>query len=134
MLYMNPERVSRFYAVDEFSPKALEPLGYEIISLVEYEVITHDNKYTIFVPPNLDSSYWLLDGREAASNFYAAWEREGNHVYYSRFKTYEIFHVISLISVAAILMVYLVLWEKGSLLRKLGGKVKRLFKPGIGSR
>jgi len=137
MIYRNPVQVSRFYGADNLSPGALEPLDYETISPVEYEVTNSSKKYTIFIPPNLDSSDWLLDGKEAAPNVYAAWERDGNHVYYSRFKTYEISYIISLVSVVAVAVVYLVLWKKESLLRKLGDgikRLKRLFRLGIGSR
>jgi hypothetical protein len=130
MIYRNPVQVSRFYGADNLSPAALEPLNYKIVSPVEYEVTNSSKKYTIFIPPNLDSSDWLLDGKEAAPNVYAAWERDGNHVYYSRFKTYEISYIISLVSVVAVVTVYLVLWKKEFLWGKIGEIIKRLFRSG----
>lgn len=112
VLYKNPEQVSRFYDADELSPGALEPLDYEPISPVKYEVASGNEKYTIFVPPNLDSSDWVLDGREAPSGFYAAWENQGGKVEYTRSRTYEISYLISLLSVAAVVMGYIILWKR----------------------
>lgn len=112
VLYKNPEQVSRFYNADELSPGALEPLEYEVISQVEYEVTGDNEKYTIFVPPNLDSSDWVLDGGAAPSGFYAAWENQGGKVEYTRSKTYEISYLISLLSVAAIVIGYIILWKR----------------------
>ena len=54
------------------STEALEPLVYEIVLPVEYKVADHDKKFTIFVPPNLDSSDWVMDGerhREVFTQF-----------------------------------------------------------------
>lgn len=112
VLYKNPEQVSRFYEADELSPGALEPLDYEPISPVKYEVESGNEKYTIFVPPNLDSSDWVLDGGAAPSGFYAAWENQGGKVEYTRFRTYEISYLISLLSVAAIVIGYIILWKR----------------------
>ncbi|MBE0447825.1 MAG: hypothetical protein IBX64_06955 [Actinobacteria bacterium] len=107
MIYKNPVQVSRFYEADELPPEALEPLDYKIVSPVEYEVTGDNEKCTIFVPPNLDSSDWVLDGKEAPAGFYAAWEDRGGRVRYSQFRTYEFSYIISLLSPAAIVGVYL---------------------------
>jgi hypothetical protein len=117
MVYRNPQTVSRFYAADRLSPTALAPLDYEVISPVEYKVAGHDKRYTIFVPPNLDSSDWLLDGKEAAPNVYAAWKNGGGKVEYSRFKVYEASYIISISSAIAVAAVCLVLWKKEFLWR-----------------
>jgi hypothetical protein len=117
MIYENPMRVSRFYGADELSPRALEPLNYEIISPVEYEAAGHDKEYTIFVPPNLDLSDWLLDGKVAPEGFYVAWERQGRRVEYSRFMIYEASYIVSISSAIAIVIVYL-LWRRWPLERK----------------
>jgi hypothetical protein len=109
---MNPERVSRFYGADELSPEALEPLDYGVISPVEYEVTGDNERCMIFVPPNLDSSDWALDGKEAPPNFYAAWQGGGDEVRYARFRTYEVSYIISFTSVVAIVVVYLTLWKR----------------------
>jgi len=126
MIYENPMRVSRFYGADELSPRALEPLNYEIISPVEYEVTNSSKKYTIFVPPNLDSGDWVLDGKTAPAGFYAAWEGQGGKVEYSRFRTYELSYIISISSALAVAVIYLILWKKESLWRIVG----RLFRFG----
>jgi hypothetical protein len=118
VLYKNPEQVSRFYGADEFSPEALEPLSYESISPVKYEVKSGNKKYTVFIPPNLDSSDWVLDGRGAPSGFYAAWEDKGGKVEYSRFKTYEFSYIISLISVAAVGVGYIIPWRRPKIKEK----------------
>lgn len=112
MLYRNPELVSRFYGADNLFPGALAPLGYDIISPVEYRAAASDKRCTVFVPPNLDSSDWLLDGEGAPLGFYAAWENDGGKVEYSRFRTYEVSYAISLASAVVIAVVY-------SILRKL---------------
>jgi hypothetical protein len=128
MIYRNPVQVSRFYGADNLPPVALEPLDYEIISPVEYEVANSNKKYVIFVPPNLDSGDWLLDGKEAAPNFYAVWENGGGKVEYSRFEVYEASYIISISSAIAIAAVYLVLWKKEFLWGKIGKIIKRLFR------
>jgi hypothetical protein len=112
MIYKNHERVSRFYGADEISPEALEPLDYEVISQVEYEVTGDDERYTIFVPPNLDSSDWALDGEAAPAGYYAAWEGQGGKVEYTRFRTYEISYAVSLASAVVIAVVYLILRKR----------------------
>jgi len=112
LLYKNPAQVSRFYGADELSPRALETLNYELISPVKYEIEGGDEKYTIFVPPNLDSSDWVLDGGKAPSGFYAAWENQGSEVEYSRFMTYEISYFISLLSVAIVVIGYIILLKR----------------------
>jgi len=123
VLYKNPEQVSRFYKADELSPGALKPLDYEPISPVKYEVESCNEKYTIFVPPNLDSSDWALDGEEAPAGFYATWESQGGKIEYSRFKTYEISYFISLLSVAAVVIGYVILWKRSKDYGN-GGKLK----------
>jgi hypothetical protein len=127
MLYRNPEAVSRFYGTDELSPKALVPLDYEVISPAGYEAAGGNKNYTIFVPPNLDSSDWLLDGKVAPEGFYAAWESQGGKVEYSRFETYEISYIISISSALAIVAVYLILWKKEIIWRKTREIIKRLL-------
>ncbi|MFQ6130190.1 MAG: hypothetical protein ACE5OT_05240 [Candidatus Hadarchaeaceae archaeon] len=117
VLYKNPAQVSRFYGADELSPGALEPLDYKPISQVKYEVESGNEKYTIFVPPNLDSSDWVLDGGEAPSGFYAVWENQGDKVEYARFGTYEISYLISLLSVVAVVIGYITLWKRPKIRR-----------------
>jgi hypothetical protein len=129
-IYMNPELVSRFYEADNLSPEAIVPLNYKVISPVKYEVSGANEKYTIFVPPNLDSSDWVLNGQIAPAGFYAAWEGQSGKVEYSRFNTYEISYVISMSSVVAIAVIYLILWKKEFLRRKTGEVVRRLFRFG----
>jgi len=48
----------------------------------------------------------VLDGEKAPERFYAAWEGQGGKVEYSRFRTYELSYIISLISVVAIAIGY----------------------------
>jgi len=74
-----------------------------------------------FHPPNLDSSEWVLNGGGAPRDFYAAWESQSGRVEYTRFRVYEISYIISILSVAAIVMVCLALHEK-SKLEKTGKK------------
>ena len=70
---------------------------------------------TIFVPPNLDSSEWMLNGGGAPRDLYAAWESRGGKVEYTRFRTYEISYIISISSAGAIAVVCLILWKKEGL-------------------
>lgn len=84
-------------------------MDYDIISPVEYRAAASDKRYTVFIPPNLDSSDWLLDGEGAPPGFYAAWENDGGKVEYSRFRTYEVSYAISLASAVVIVVVYLIL-------------------------
>jgi hypothetical protein len=133
MLYRNSVQVSRFYEADELSPGALEPLGYETISPAEYEVTGGDKRYTIFVPPNLDSSYWALDGKAAPEGFYAAWESRDEKVAYSRFEVYGTSYIISISSAIAIAAVCLIIWKKEAIWRKTEEIIQRLFKFRSGS-
>jgi len=123
-----PEEVSSFYEADELSSQALKPLGYKSISPVGYSVEESDEKYTIFVPPNLDSKDWVLDGEKAPESFHAAWEDQGRKVEYSRFRIYEASYIISISSAVAIAVIYLILWKKEFLWRKTGEIIKRLFR------
>jgi len=107
--------------------------NYEVISPVEYKATGHDKKYTIFVPPNLDSSDWVLDGQIAPAGFYAAWESQSGKVEYSRFGTYEVSYIISISSAVAIAVIYLILWKKEFLWKKTGRIVRRLFRFGRSS-
>lgn len=118
-IYENPERVSRFYETDELSPQTLEPLDYEFISPVEYRVREGAEKYTVFVPPNLDSGHWRLDGEKSRAGYYAVWEDGGNKVEYNRFGTYMISYVISIISAVGIVIAYLVLRKRGQSFKEL---------------
>jgi hypothetical protein len=61
--------------------------------LVEWA--SQDKRYTVFIPPNLDSSDWVLDGKAASDGFYAAWDSKGGKVEYSRFGIYEISYIVS---------------------------------------
>jgi len=97
---------------------------------VEYEVTGGDKRYTVFIPPNLDSSEWVLNGGGAPRDFYAAWEGQGGKVEYSRFRTYELSYIISISSAVAIAAVYLILWKKEFLWGKIGEIIKRLFRSG----
>ena len=97
---------------------------------MEYKVVTHDKKYTVFVPSNLYSSDWVLDGERAPEGFHAAWEGQGGKVGYFRFKTYEISYIISITSAIAIAVVYLILWKKEVVWRKTGEIIERLFRLG----
>ena len=98
--------MSRFYGADNLSPAALKPLDYETISPVEYRTAASDKRYTVFIPPNLDSSDWALDGEGAPRSFYAAWESQSEKVKYSRFRTYEISYMISITSAVVMGLVF----------------------------
>jgi len=124
-----PEEVSSFYEADELSSQALKPLGYKSISPVGYSVEESDERYTVFVPPNLDSSDWVLDGEKATESFHAAWESQSGKVEYARFKIYEASYIISIISAVAIAVVYLIIWKKEVVRGKIGKTIKRLFRP-----
>jgi hypothetical protein len=58
--------------------------------VIEIKLTLYRASPNIFVPPNLDSSDWLLDGKAASDGFYAAWDSKGEKVEYSRFGIYEI--------------------------------------------
>jgi len=99
--------------------------------LVEWA--SHDKRYTIFIPPNPDSSEWLLNGESATGGFYAVWESRGGKVGYSRFGVYEASYIVSISSAIAIAVVCLILWKKEFLWRKTGEIIKRLFRFGRSS-
>lgn len=126
MLYKNPEQVSRFYTADELSPEAFTPLDYRALSPVEYELTGECKKYVIFVTPNLDSKDWVLDGQITPAGFYATWEGQSGKVEYTRFRIYEASYVISLVSAAAIAIVYLLLWKKDAMWKKTEKIIRRL--------
>ena len=76
------------------------------------EWASQDKRYTVFIPPNLDSSDWVLDGKAASDGFYAAWDSKGGKVEYSRFGIYEASYIVSISSAIAIAAIYLILRRK----------------------
>ncbi len=65
-------------------------------------------EYIVFVPPNLDSDYWELEGEPStAKGFYAVYPAGEGTIYYRRFDTYLLGYVISLLT-----LIVLVTWYK----------------------
>ncbi len=63
-VFKNKHVVSRFYLSPEELPESftsLSPLPYTQTSPVKFS-IKAEAEYIVFVPPNLDSDYWELEG------------------------------------------------------------------------
>lgn len=110
-VFENSNPVSRFYSsLTQFSSKnhnqSLIPIDYVQISPVKFSIKTDDDNI-IFVPPNLDSMYWELDGqpsRERGIN--GIFPGQKGTIYYSRFNTYLGGYVVSLLTLVSILFWY----------------------------
>lgn len=64
--------------------------------------------YTVFVPPNLDSDYWELEGAPSLNQgFYAVYPASKGTIYSRRFDTYLIGYAVSLMTLLG-----LVIWYK----------------------
>jgi len=81
-------------------------LNYSQVSPVKFQV-NSDKGYILFVPPNLDSNYWELDGRSSPGNgFYAMYPATAGNIYYKRFDTYLIGYAVSLMTLLGVVMWY----------------------------
>lgn len=72
-VFKNKHAVSRFYHFHSPEPQFSSPslLPYTQSSPVKFSVKA-EAEYIIFIPPNLDSDYWELEGKPSlAHGFYA---------------------------------------------------------------
>ena len=107
-VFENNNQVSRFYRSSSLlsSDQSLLPIDYVRISPVKFSIKT-DNDNIVFVPPNLDSMYWELDGqpsREKGVN--GIYPGQNGTIYYSRFNIYLGGYVVSLFTLLSILFWY----------------------------
>lgn len=111
-IFKNSHPVSRFYLSPSDPQKqpefisALAPVGYTQSSPVKFHVEA-DTGYIVFVPLNLDSEYWELDGKPSVeSGFYAVYPAGEGTIYYRRFDTYLLGYFISLITLIGLIIWY----------------------------
>ncbi len=115
-IFKNAHPVSRFYLSSlpppsdpqkqsEFIP-SLKPSDYKQLSPVKFSV-NADAGYVVFVPPNLDSEWWELDGQTSTiKGFYAVYPAGPGMVYYKRFDTYLVGYLVSLVTLIGLIMWY----------------------------
>ncbi|WP_179293788.1 alpha-(1-_3)-arabinofuranosyltransferase domain-containing protein [Candidatus Methanoperedens nitratireducens] len=115
-IFKNAHPVSRFYISSlpppsepqkqsEFIP-SLKPSDYTQVSPVKFSV-NADAGYVVFVPPNLDSEWWELDGRTSTiKGFYAVYPAGSGMVYYRRFDTYLVGYLVSIVT-----LIGLIIWH-----------------------
>ncbi len=127
-VFENKHAVSRFYHSPSLEPQFLSllPIPYTQSSPVEFSVKA-EAEYIVFVPPNLDSDCWELEGKPSlAHGFYAIYPAGEGTIYYRRFDTYLLGYVISLLT-----LMVLVTWYKKETLGKILKKsriIRRLLR------
>lgn len=115
-IFKNDYPVSRFYLSSSPPPsdpqeqsefiKSLKPSDYTQLSPVKFSVNANAG-YVVFVPPNLDSEWWELDGQTSTINgFYAVYPAGPGMVYYKRFDTYLVGYLASLVTLIGLIMWY----------------------------
>ncbi len=108
-IFKNKQPVSRFYLSSSPEPQAvssLSPVPYTISSPVKFH-INVDKGYVLFIPPNLDSDNWELDGQHSVMNgFYAVYPAGERTIYYRRFDTYILGYIISLTALIGLAVWY----------------------------
>jgi len=124
-VFKNKHPVSRFYLSQ--SPKA-DPLTFTPIPYTQHSPVKFtanaSSGYLIFIPPNLDSDYWELNGAPSlAQGFYAVYHAAEGEVYYRRFDTYLIGYIVSLVTLICLGVWYKKEWllEKWSMVRRASG-------------
>lgn len=107
-VFKNKRAVSRFYISPDIKPEfsALKPLEYTQTSPVKFSV-NADAGYIMFVPPNLDSEYWVLENKPSSvQDFYAVYPAGDGAIYYKRFDTYLSGYFLSLITLLGLFAWY----------------------------
>jgi hypothetical protein len=115
-IFKNDHPVSRFYLSSSLPPsgpeeqsefnKSLKPSDYTQLSPVKFSV-NADAGYVVFVPPNLDSEWWELDGQTSTiKGFYAVYPAGSGMVYYTRFNTYLVGYFVSLVTLIGLIIWY----------------------------
>ena len=75
--------------------------------------------YIVFVPPNLDSGYWELEGTPSLTQgFYAAYTASKGTIYFRRFDTYLLGYAVSLMTLLGLVVWYKKEWVVGFLRKK----------------
>lgn len=115
-IFKNTHPVSRFYLSSSPPPsdpqeqsefiKSLKPSDYTQLSPVKFSVNANAG-YVVFVPPNLDSEWWELDGQTSTiKEFYAVYPAGSGMVYYRRFNTYLAGYLVSLVTLTGLIIWY----------------------------
>jgi hypothetical protein len=115
-IFKNAHPVSRFYLSSSLPPsdpeeqsefiKSLKPSDYTQLSPVKFSVNANAG-YVVFVPPNLDSEWWELDGRTSTNKgLYAVYPAGSGMVYYTRFNTYLVGYFVSLVTLIGLIIWY----------------------------
>jgi len=122
-IFKNKHIVSRFYLSTSPSQDqpgtSFESLNYTQVSPVKFQV-NADKGYILFVPPNLDSDYWELEGAPSLTHgFYAVYPPGKGTIYYRRFDTYLPGYAVSLMTLLVLVVWYRKEWVVG-ILRKSG--------------
>lgn len=115
-IFENKHAVSRFYQSPSPEPQftSLSPLPYTQTSPVKFHIKANGG-YIVFIPPNLDSDYWELEGNPSlAHGFYALYPASEGTIYYRVFDTYLLGYAISLLT-----LIVLVVWYKKEALGRL---------------
>ena len=110
-IFKNKHIVSRFYLSTSPSQDqpgtSFESLNYTQVSPVKFQV-NADKGYILFVPPNLDSDYWELEGAPSLTHgFYAVYPPGKGTIYYRRFDTYLLGYAVSLMTLLGIVVWYM---------------------------
>lgn len=127
-IFLNKHQVSRFYYSPNLptsSPKqheytsSLEPIGFKQFSPVKF-FTNKTNGYIVFVPSNLNSDYWKLNGNPSMVNdFIAIYQAKKGQIYYKRFDTYLMGYIVSLITLIGI-----IIWYKKESMEKILRKIR----------
>ncbi|MFZ3169539.1 MAG: alpha-(1-_3)-arabinofuranosyltransferase family protein [Candidatus Methanoperedens sp.] len=108
-IFENRHAVSRFYladTIDQHNFTNLKPISYIQASPVKFHVEAGEG-YTVFIPPNLDSEYWELEGAPSLKQgFYAVYPASKGRIYYKRFDTYLLGYAVSLMTLLGLVMWY----------------------------
>jgi hypothetical protein len=108
-IFENKHAVSRFYSsdtIDQQNFTDLKPISYTQASPVKFHVEAGEG-YLIFVPPNLNSEYWELEGRQSIVNgSYAVYPADVGTIYYRRFDTYLLGYAVSLMTLLGLVVWY----------------------------
>lgn len=116
-IFENKHTVSRFYQADKIDQQNstdLKPISYTQASPVKFHEEAGEG-YIVFVPPNMDSDYWELEGRTSMVNgSYAVYHAEMGTIYYRRFDTFLFGYIVSLLT-----FIGLVVWYKKETLQRM---------------
>jgi hypothetical protein len=91
--------------------------------------IKAEAEYIVFVPPNLDSEHWELEGKRSVVNgVYAVYPAGEGTIYYQRFDTYVFGYIVSLLT-----FIGLMVWYKKETLQRMLERKKSSGMDSIGA-